>query len=149
MATTKTDMLANIARSMQGRPDVSPGNRPDVSPGNPSSLSRRSQGYRRLESAAVIALDRIIPDPNQPRTEFDPESMERLAASLRERGQLQPIRVRWDDAADRYVVVVGERRWRAAGAPVWSRSPAWSSRESRPPRTSWRTSSWRTRSATT
>jgi ParB family chromosome partitioning protein len=114
MATTKTDMLANIARSMQGRPDVSPGNRPDVSPGNPSSLSRRSQGYRRLESAAVIALDRIVADPNQPRTEFDPESMERLAASLRERGQLQPIRVRWDDAADRYVVVVGERRWRAA-----------------------------------
>jgi ParB family chromosome partitioning protein len=67
-----------------------------------------------MESAAVIRLDRIIADPNQPRTEFDPESLDRLAASLKERGQLQPIRVRWDDAASRYVVVVGERRWRAA-----------------------------------
>ena len=62
----------------------------------------------------MIRLDRIIADPNQPRAEFDPESLGRLADSLRERGQLQPIRVRWDDGADRYVVVVGERRWRAA-----------------------------------
>jgi ParB family chromosome partitioning protein len=110
MATMKTDMLASVASSLQDRAGVSPGN----TPGAPSSLARRSEGWRRLESAAVIRLDRIIPDPNQPRAEFDPETLGRLAASLRERGQLQPIRVRWDDAADRYVVVVGERRWRAA-----------------------------------
>ncbi|HMB05719.1 MAG TPA: ParB/RepB/Spo0J family partition protein [Isosphaeraceae bacterium] len=109
MATMKTDMLANVASSMQGRPVVSPG-----SAATPSSLARRSEGWKRLESAAVIRLDRIVADPNQPRKEFDPESLDRLATSIRERGQLQPIRVRWDDAADRYVVVVGERRWRAA-----------------------------------
>ena len=109
MATTKTDMLANVASSMRDRPGVSPG-----SAAAPSSLARRSEGWKRLEAAAVIRLDRIIADPNQPRTEFDPESLGRLANSLRERGQLQPIRVRWDDAANRYVVVVGERRWRAA-----------------------------------
>src|SRR5512142_1047779 len=109
MATMKTDMLANVASSMQGRPVVSPG-----SAAAPSSRARRSEGWRRLESAAVIRLDRIVADPNQPRKEFDPESLDRLATSIRERGQLQPIRVRWDDAADRYVVVVGERRWRAA-----------------------------------
>ena len=62
----------------------------------------------------MIRLDRIVTDPNQPRTEFDPESLARLATSLRERGQLQPIRVRWDDTASCYVVVVGERRLRAA-----------------------------------
>ena len=111
MATIKTDMLASVASSMQDRAGVSPGNNPPVAT---SSLARRSEGWRRLEAAAVIRLDRIIADPNQPRTEFDPESLGRLAASLRERGQLQPIRVRWDDSADRYVVVVGERRWRAA-----------------------------------
>src|SRR5262249_34726832 len=37
-----------------------------------------------------------------------------LAQSLRSRGQLQPIRVRWDEAAGRYVIICGERRWRAA-----------------------------------
>jgi ParB family transcriptional regulator, chromosome partitioning protein len=111
MATMKTDMLASVASSMQDRAGASPGNTHPVAP---SSLARRSEGWRRHESAAVIRLDRIIADSNQPRTEFDPESLGRLADSLRERGQLQPIRVRWDDAADRYVVVVGERRWRAA-----------------------------------
>jgi ParB family transcriptional regulator, chromosome partitioning protein len=111
MATMKTDMLASVASSMKDRAGASPGNTP---PAPTSSLARRSEGWKRLESAAVIRLDRIIADPNQPRAEFDPESLGRLAESLRERGQLQPIRVRWDDAADRYVVVVGERRWRAA-----------------------------------
>src|SRR5262249_16327967 len=53
-------------------------------------------------------------DPAQPRKEFDAESLGRLADSIRSRGQLQLIRVRWDDAADRYLVVVGERRYRAA-----------------------------------
>ena len=109
MATTKTDMLSNIASSMRERPGDSPG-----SAAAPSSLARRSEGWKRLETAAVIRLDRIVADPNQPRTEFDPESLVRLATSHRERGQLQPIRVRWDDTASRYVVVVGERRWRAA-----------------------------------
>ena len=109
MATTKTDMLSNVASSMRERPGVSPG-----SADAPSSLARRSEGWKRLEAAAVIRLDRIVADPNQPRMEFDPESLARLATSLRERGQLQPIRVRWDDTASRYVVVVGERRWRAA-----------------------------------
>jgi len=76
--------------------------------------ARSFEGRSRLKSACEIRLDRIVADPNQPRTEFDPDALNRLAASLKQRGQLQPIRVRWDDALDRYVVVVGERRWRAA-----------------------------------
>lgn len=76
--------------------------------------ARAFEGRSRLKAACEIRLDRIVADPNQPRVEFDAESLERLAASLRQRGQLQPIRVRWDEALDRYVVVVGERRWRAA-----------------------------------
>jgi ParB family chromosome partitioning protein len=77
--------------------------------------ARSFEGRSRLKTACEIRLDRIVADPNQPRVEFDPESLQRLASSLRQRGQLQPIRVRWDEAMDRYVVVVGERRWRAAG----------------------------------
>ncbi|AGA31606.1 ParB/RepB/Spo0J family partition protein [Singulisphaera acidiphila] len=76
--------------------------------------ARSFEGRSRLKTAAEIRLDRIVADPNQPRVEFDPESLSRLASSLKQRGQLQPIRVRWDEALDRYVVVVGERRWRAA-----------------------------------
>jgi ParB family transcriptional regulator, chromosome partitioning protein len=77
--------------------------------------ARSFEGRSRLKTACEIRLDRIVADPNQPRVEFEPESLGRLASSLKQRGQLQPIRVRWDEALDRYVVVVGERRWRAAG----------------------------------
>jgi len=76
--------------------------------------SREYEGRTRDAAAATIRLDRIIPDPDQPRTEFDAEALALLAESIRVRGQLQPIRVRWNPGADRYVVVVGERRYRAA-----------------------------------
>ncbi len=72
------------------------------------------QGRTALRDACSIRVDRIEPDPHQPRTEFDADSLERLAASLKARGQLQPIRVRWEEASGLYVIVLGERRWRAA-----------------------------------
>ena len=59
-------------------------------------------------------MGRIEPDPDQPREDFDPAALERLAESLRARGQLQPVRVRWDEGRGAYVLVCGERRWRAA-----------------------------------
>jgi ParB family chromosome partitioning protein len=82
---------------------------------NDSDEARVFEGRYRLKEAATIRRDRIVPDPNQPRTEFDEIELEHLAGSLRDRGQLQPIRVRWDADADRYIIVLGERRWRAAG----------------------------------
>ena len=72
------------------------------------------QGSSRIKDALAIELDRITPDPDQPRKEFDPEALEALASSLRDRGQLQPIRVRWSSGAGRWMIVSGERRWRAA-----------------------------------
>jgi ParB family chromosome partitioning protein len=83
-------------------------------PEKQSSSLRQTEGRRRLEAAALIDLVRIAPDPDQPRKEFDPEELEMLASSIKTRGQLQPIRVRWDDATGLYVVVVGERRYRAS-----------------------------------
>ena len=76
--------------------------------------SAKYQGCTRIKSALLIQVDRIVPDPNQPRKEFEPESLRQLADSLKERGQLQPIRVRWDAAMERWVIIAGERRWRAA-----------------------------------
>jgi ParB family transcriptional regulator, chromosome partitioning protein len=62
----------------------------------------------------ILALrpDQIEPDPGQPRKDFDEESLARLAESLRKFSQLQPLLVRKE--GPRYVLVAGERRWRAA-----------------------------------
>lgn len=114
MAKFNEKMRAHVAGSMNDRPAPPGSSGEAVFPGNRPTIQRQADGRRRLEAAGLIRVDRIIPDPDQPRTEFDPEGLELLAASLKERGQLQPIRVRWVDSADRYVVVVGERRFRAA-----------------------------------
>jgi ParB family chromosome partitioning protein len=79
-----------------------------------STAPARWQGVIKSKNAVEVPLDKIVPDPDQPREEFEPESLERLAESLESRGQLQPIRVRWDEAQNRYVLICGERRWRAA-----------------------------------
>ena len=84
---------------------------------DPAAALRRPahlEGLTREKAAARIAVDRIVRDPDQPREEFDEEALQRLADSLRTRGQLQPIRVRWDEGRGVYVILVGERRWRAA-----------------------------------
>ncbi|MBK9179924.1 MAG: ParB/RepB/Spo0J family partition protein [Acidimicrobiales bacterium] len=60
-----------------------------------------------------LAVTQVVPNPNQPRTHFDEESLVSLAASIRELGVLQPILVRRRDA-DVYELIAGERRWRAA-----------------------------------
>lgn len=74
----------------------------------------RWRGVERSRDMAMISVEMIDRDPTQPRQEFDEEDLGRLAESLRSRGQLQPIRVRWDEGKGVYVVLVGERRWRAA-----------------------------------
>ena len=60
-----------------------------------------------------VDLDRIEPNREQPREEIDEGRLAALAASIREAGVLQPIVVRRSDG-DRYEIVAGERRWRAA-----------------------------------
>lgn len=60
-----------------------------------------------------IALDLIDANPNQPRTVFDEEALDELAASIREYGVVQPITLR-EMAGGRYQIISGERRWRAA-----------------------------------
>ncbi len=74
----------------------------------------RAIGVQELAEAKVIDLDRIHADPAQPRRTFDPDRLEELAASIRAEGVLQPIVVRFDPDNDRYVIVHGERRWRAS-----------------------------------
>lgn len=81
-------------------------------------------GVEDLPTAKEIRLDRIEPDPDQPRRTFDPERLDELAASIRREGVLQPIAVRYDPDRDVYVVVHGERRLRAARAAGLPAIPA-------------------------
>jgi ParB family transcriptional regulator, chromosome partitioning protein len=59
-----------------------------------------------------VAVDQVTANPDQPRSRFDDESLEELAASIREIGVLQPIVVQQGDSG--YTLIAGERRWRAA-----------------------------------
>src|SRR4051794_7745753 len=77
-----------------------------------AGMPARLIGLAKEKGAARIPVDRIVRDESQPREEFDEESLARLAESLRTRGQLQPIRVRWDEDRGVYVILLGERRWR-------------------------------------
>jgi ParB family transcriptional regulator, chromosome partitioning protein len=101
---------ANVDDSMGvGRPSVH-----GAQPANGPSTPARWQGVMKSKSAAEIPVSRIGPDPDQPREEFDEAALGRLAESLKTRGQIQPITVRWVEERGQYVVVCGERRWRAA-----------------------------------
>jgi ParB family chromosome partitioning protein len=108
---------ANIAESMGGRraggePSSQPFPTGQMVHGGPASEKYR--GAARIKDAFAIDLARVEPDPDQPRKEFDEESLERLAESLKARGQLQPIRVRYEEARAMWIIVSGERRYRAA-----------------------------------
>jgi ParB family chromosome partitioning protein len=65
------------------------------------------------ESMATVDIDRIQPGRYQPRTKMDAESLNELAASIKAQGLMQPVLVR-PAGADRYELIAGERRWRAA-----------------------------------
>ena len=66
-----------------------------------------------MTEMAEISVSAIFPNPTQPRTDFDKEALEELADSIRTLGVIQPITVKRTDDG-RYLIISGERRWRAA-----------------------------------
>lgn len=68
-----------------------------------------------------VDLDSVVPGPMQPRTHFDEGSLEGLADSIRSQGIIQPLLVRRH--GDRYELIAGERRWRAARLAGLSKVP--------------------------
>jgi ParB family chromosome partitioning protein len=69
-------------------------------------------GILKDERYAEVDIEAVVANPLQPRLRFDSTSIEELARSIKETGMLQPILVVAED--DRYRIIVGERRWRAA-----------------------------------
>ena len=97
------------ARSVEVTPPLSPAPTP------------RDAGRRPAREFGRIDVTRVIPDPGQPREEFSKDAIDRLAKSIQEKGQLSPIRVRWSDEHRKWMIIAGERRWRAtvqAGLPT-------------------------------
>ncbi len=82
-------------------------------PSRPPSAPPAVATFASTSSApASLPIDSIRPNPMQPRTIFQPERLEELAASIRANGIIQPLIVR--RSGDSYQIVAGERRWRAA-----------------------------------
>jgi ParB family chromosome partitioning protein len=65
-------------------------------------------------SPLYLPVEQILPNPSQPRQSMAEESLTELAASIREHGILQPLIVTASERADQYILIAGERRWRAA-----------------------------------
>jgi ParB family chromosome partitioning protein len=65
------------------------------------------------EGVRTLPIQQLVPNRHQPRTRFDDEGLEELAASIRTQGLIQPIVVSRKDSSS-YTIVAGERRWRAA-----------------------------------
>ena len=68
--------------------------------------------YSGLPDTAEVAIDRVVANPDQPRTSFKKEELEELAESIRKNGLLQPILVRRIPEG-RFQIIAGERRWQA------------------------------------
>ena len=76
------------------------------------SVRPARQGGAAVNGVRNVEIGRIRPNPSQPRRHFDEQAMAELAASIAERGLLQPILLR--AVGDDFEIVAGERRWRAA-----------------------------------
>jgi len=99
----RPDFRAQAARRLSEEGELSPAIVSLLSP----------EGDKKNVGVRSVPIDRIDPSPDQPRLAMDQDSLDDLAASVREHGILQPILVR-PAAGARYQIVAGERRWRAA-----------------------------------
>lgn len=76
----------------------------------PSSSNERPASY---PEAFLCALEKLVPNREQPRREFNDSALEELAASIKSNGLIEPIVVRRIGSQDKFEIVAGERRWRA------------------------------------
>lgn len=79
----------------------------------PSSPAEAS-GQTSNGAASSVPIDSIVPNPYQPRATMDDERLDELAQSIRTHGVIQPLIVAQADEPDRFVLIAGERRWRAS-----------------------------------
>ena len=91
-------------------------------PASPSTQRPAPPSPVGLRDAAEVDIDRIMPNPDQPRISFKKDEIEELAESIRKNGLLQPILVR-RMPEDTYQIIAGERRWQACQMLKMSKVP--------------------------
>ena len=96
----------------------------DVNSIQQAAAKKPAEPARPLVSTSEIEISKIEPNPYQPRTEFNQEALEELAASIRLLGLIQPITLR-PLANGRYQIISGERRFRASQIAGLERVPAY------------------------
>ncbi|MBN2043884.1 MAG: ParB/RepB/Spo0J family partition protein [Anaerolineales bacterium] len=72
----------------------------------------------------LVGIDTITPNPHQPRTKFEADALQDLAASIKEHGVIQPLIVTKGDQPSKYFLIAGERRWQAAKLAGMEKIPA-------------------------
>ena len=102
----------------QHAPDQPDGDQPAPAPGPDDLLPVPGAHF------AEIPVGQIVPNPRQPRQEFDADALAELVHSIREIGVLQPVVVRQAGENGTYELVMGERRWRASQQAGLERIPA-------------------------
>ncbi len=102
--TTKKDTRRGLGRGLSAlMSDVAPSAPADQVAATPARADR------------IVPIERIFPNPDQPRRTFTQDQLQELAASIKEKGVIQPIIVREKpDEAGSFEIVAGERRWRAS-----------------------------------
>lgn len=100
------------------------GRRPALGRGIDALLSVDEIRTDGSSAISEISLSQIEPNPEQPRRAFDKDSLEELAASIRELGVVQPLTLR-SISNGRYQIIAGERRWRAAAIAGLTSVPAY------------------------
>lgn len=93
-----------------------------IRPVEPSPVKATTPAPLKDPSATEIDVDRIDPNPYQPRRQFRAEALKELAQSIRSAGVIQPLVLR--KSGERYQLIAGERRWRAAQLAGLVRVPA-------------------------
>ena len=84
----------NVLEKIKGKLDESMGVRAiDSKPLLSPVASAKDVGRRALRTFGTLAIENLMPDPDQPRSEFDEEEIQHLSKSIVDKGQLHPIRV--------------------------------------------------------
>jgi len=99
--------MTNLRKQIAGAANI--GLRPKESEGHPVNINVYEDGtyFKGIE------IDLIQPDLEQPRKFFNPETLQDLANSIKEKGVIQPIIIRRGENDNGFILVAGERRWRA------------------------------------
>ncbi len=108
----------------QGNQTSDGNNDSDINDNNSNDDNIQNNGTVRANTLLEIPLTDIVPNDQQPRTVFDDELISELAKSILEKGVIQPIVVTKTDSSDKYMIIEGERRWRASGLAGKTTIPA-------------------------